>query len=92
MFDGLICFCFNRVSFESILFPAQFLVLGAGFDTAWFQLASEGQAPRKYLELDFLEVCVACTCVYAWSSVLMYACVCACECASAHQCALVLPA
>ncbi len=34
----------------------QFLVLGAGFDTTWFQLASEGRAPAKYLELDFSEV------------------------------------
>ncbi|KAF5831853.1 S-adenosyl-L-methionine-dependent methyltransferase [Dunaliella salina] len=36
--------------------PAQFLILGAGFDTTWFQLASEGQAPAKCLELDFAEV------------------------------------
>jgi len=34
----------------------QVLVLGAGFDTSWFQLAAEGRAPHKYLELDFAEV------------------------------------
>ncbi|MEW5297761.1 MAG: hypothetical protein WDW36_000945 [Sanguina aurantia] len=34
----------------------QVLVLGAGFDTAWFQLQREGRAPARYLELDFKEV------------------------------------
>lgn len=34
----------------------QFIILGAGFDTSWLQLASEGHAPTKCLELDFAEV------------------------------------
>lgn len=37
----------------------QVLVLGAGFDTAWFQLAKDGGAealPAKWLEVDFKEV------------------------------------
>jgi len=36
--------------------PSQVLVLGAGFDTTWFQLAAEGQQPDRYLEVDFKEV------------------------------------
>ena len=36
--------------------PAQVLSLGAGYDTACFQLAREGVAPSKWVELDFLEV------------------------------------
>ena len=35
---------------------AQVLSLGAGYDTAHFQLAREGVAPGKWVELDFLEV------------------------------------
>ncbi|KAG0593942.1 hypothetical protein M758_UG033700 [Ceratodon purpureus] len=34
----------------------QILSLGAGFDTTFFQLVAEGRAPRKFVELDFLEV------------------------------------
>ncbi|GFH18663.1 leucine carboxyl methyltransferase 1 homolog, partial [Haematococcus lacustris] len=32
------------------------LVLGAGFDTTWWQLEQAGCAPTRYLELDFQEV------------------------------------
>ncbi len=35
---------------------AQVLVLGAGFDTTWFQLATAGRAPTRTLELDFAQV------------------------------------
>ncbi|XP_059633844.1 leucine carboxyl methyltransferase 1 homolog isoform X1 [Cornus florida] len=34
----------------------QILSLGAGFDTTFFQLQGEGQAPHLYVELDFKEV------------------------------------
>ena len=37
----------------------QVLVLGAGFDTAWFQLQQDlppSEMPVKYLEVDFKEV------------------------------------
>ena len=34
----------------------QVLSLGAGYDTAFFQLASEGLAPSKWVELDFQDV------------------------------------
>lgn len=38
----------------------QVLSLGAGFDTAFFQLAKEGLAQERYIELDFKEVgCLA---------------------------------
>lgn len=33
------------------------LVLGAGYDTAFFQLAAEGVRADKYVEIDFLQVC-----------------------------------
>ncbi|KAK9830157.1 hypothetical protein WJX72_010045 [[Myrmecia] bisecta] len=36
--------------------PKQVLSLGAGFDTTWFQLQSEGIAPARYIEVDFAEV------------------------------------
>ena len=45
----------NRIHTPSF----QVLVLGAGFDTAWFQLHQDlppGQMPVKYLEVDFKEV------------------------------------
>lgn len=31
-------------------------MLGAGFDTTWFQLEQAGLAPSRYLEVDFKEV------------------------------------
>eukprot|EP01025_Chloroclados_australasicus_P045242 TRINITY_DN4939_c0_g1_i5.p2 TRINITY_DN4939_c0_g1~~TRINITY_DN4939_c0_g1_i5.p2 ORF type:complete len:332 (-),score=32.89 TRINITY_DN4939_c0_g1_i5:253-1248(-) len=34
----------------------QVISLGAGFDTTWFQLYSEGITPRLYLEIDFANV------------------------------------
>ncbi|XP_008459781.1 leucine carboxyl methyltransferase 1 homolog isoform X1 [Cucumis melo] len=34
----------------------QILSLGAGFDTTYFQLQNEGNAPHLYVELDFKEV------------------------------------
>ncbi|OVA04121.1 Leucine carboxyl methyltransferase [Macleaya cordata] len=34
----------------------QILSLGAGFDTTYFQLQDEGNAPHMYVELDFKEV------------------------------------
>lgn len=34
----------------------QVLVLGAGYDTAFFQLAAEGVRADKYVEIDFLQV------------------------------------
>ncbi|KAL4448570.1 hypothetical protein ABPG75_005789 [Micractinium tetrahymenae] len=36
--------------------PRQVLVLGAGYDTTFFQLAAEGVRADKYVELDFLQV------------------------------------
>ena len=39
-----------------IVHAMQVVVLGAGYDTTWFQLAQGGQAPARYLELDHLEV------------------------------------
>lgn len=40
----------------SIRRRAQVLSLGAGFDTAFFQMRKEGQAPGVYFEVDFREV------------------------------------
>ncbi|XP_023006603.1 tRNA wybutosine-synthesizing protein 4-like [Cucurbita maxima] len=36
----------------------QILSLGAGFDTTYFQLQNEGNAPHLYVELDFKEVTI----------------------------------
>lgn len=36
--------------------PCQILSLGAGFDTSWFNLKSQGRAPSRYFEVDFQEV------------------------------------
>lgn len=38
----------------------QVLVLGAGYDTAFFQLAAEGVRADKYVEVDFLQVVCFC--------------------------------
>ena len=39
----------------SVAGGAQVLALGAGYDTSFFQLALEGIAPAKYVELDFAQ-------------------------------------
>eukprot|EP00891_Asterochloris_glomerata_P002981 jgi/Astpho2/2981/fgenesh1_pm.00051_%23_4_t len=36
--------------------PKQVVSLGAGFDTTFFRLQSQGRAPAKFVELDFPEV------------------------------------
>lgn len=36
--------------------PKQILALGAGFDTTWFRLKSQGKQPTKYFEVDFADV------------------------------------
>ncbi|XP_057981681.1 leucine carboxyl methyltransferase 1 homolog isoform X2 [Malania oleifera] len=41
---------------EKISTKKQILSLGAGFDTTYFQLQEEGNAPHLYVELDFKEV------------------------------------
>lgn len=63
----------------------QVLVLGAGFDTAWFQLQQDmpDVLPAKYLEVDFKEVCVhACVnvCVIPSRSVCVFVCASVCVC------------
>ncbi|XP_042489215.1 leucine carboxyl methyltransferase 1 homolog isoform X2 [Macadamia integrifolia] len=47
---------FERHSGEKGHLKKQILSLGAGFDTTFFQLQDEGNAPYLYVELDFKEV------------------------------------
>ena len=59
-------------------------MLGAGFDTTWFQLAKDagGRPPYRCLEVDFKEVRV-------WVRVCVCVCVCACVRACVRACVCV---